>query len=127
MSYEVLWRETCKVALPPSNRLVRFILSTSDTASRTIFIVSYSQSLSSVPSSLFLEGRKLLVGLAPHILPNGIGYVQATKTHRTEDSVCSSELGLFYEVPHGTRNQEESDTGNRAANSERSTYRLGTQ
>jgi len=127
MSYEVLWRETCKVALPPSKRLVRFILSTSDTVSRTICIVSCSQSLSSVGSSLSLEGRKLLVGLAPPILPNGIGCVQATKTHRTEDSVRSSELGLFYEVPYGTRNQEESDTRNRAANSERSTYRLGTQ
>ena len=78
------------MALPPSKRLVRFILSTSDTVSRTIFIVSCSQTLSSVPSSLSLEGRKLLVGLAPHILPNGIGCVQATKTHRTEDSVHSS-------------------------------------
>ena len=116
------------MALPPSKRLVRFILSTSDKVSRTICIVSCSQSPSSVRSSLSLEDRKLLVGLAPPILPNGIvGCVQATKTHRTEDSVRSSELGLFYEVPYGTRNQEESDTRNWAANSEWSTYRLGTQ
>ena len=75
MLYEVLWRESCKVALPPSKGLVRFILSTSDKVGRTTFIVFCSQSLSSVPSSLSLEGRRLLVGLAPHILPNGIGCV----------------------------------------------------
>jgi len=113
MSYEVLWRETYKVALPPSNRFVRSILSTSDTVSRTIFIVSCSQSLSSVPSSLSLEGRKLLVGLAPHILQTVSGVCRPLKLieQKTRFAVANSGYFTNYLMERAIKKSQTLETG----------------
>jgi len=101
------------VALPPSNRFVRFILSTSDTASRTIFIVSCSQSLSSVPSSLSLEGRKHLVGLAPHILPTVSGVCRLLKLieQKTRFAVANSRYFTKYLMEHAIKKSQTLETG----------------